>query len=80
MTSHYTRRSVTGLHDFGGDLGQHLDTFLLGSLYFRRMLLCWERLVAHVRRSHALDLLNTTLFGLISVGYHLESRIAIAFF
>ena len=27
MTSHYTRGSVTTLHDFGGVLGRPLDTF-----------------------------------------------------
>ena len=27
MTSHYTRGSVTTLHDFGGALGRPLDTF-----------------------------------------------------
>ena len=31
MASHYTRGSVTALHDFGGVLGRPLDTFLLGS-------------------------------------------------
>ena len=31
MTSHYTWRSVTTLHNFGGALGQPLGHFLLGS-------------------------------------------------
>jgi hypothetical protein len=31
MTSHYTWRSVTTLHNCGGVLGRPLDTFLLGS-------------------------------------------------
>ena len=34
MTSHYTWRSVTALHDFGGVLGRPWDTFLLGSHNF----------------------------------------------
>jgi hypothetical protein len=33
MASHYTRGSVTTLHDFGGVLGRPLD-FLLGSYKF----------------------------------------------
>jgi hypothetical protein len=34
MTSHSTWGSVTTLHDFGGELGQPLDTFLLSSHNF----------------------------------------------
>ena len=34
MTSHYTRGSVTSLHDFAGLLGRPLNTFLLGSHNF----------------------------------------------
>ena len=42
MTSHYTRGSVTTLHDFGGALGQPLDTF------FWALTISWARLLAHV--------------------------------
>ena len=34
MTSHYTRGSVTSLHDVGGGLGRLLGHFLLGSHNF----------------------------------------------
>ena len=34
MTSHYTGGSMTTLHDFGGVLGQALDTFFSGSHNF----------------------------------------------
>jgi hypothetical protein len=34
MTSHYTWGSVSTLHDFGGVLGQPLDTFFVGSHNF----------------------------------------------
>jgi hypothetical protein len=39
MTSQYTWRSMTTLHDFGGVLGWPLDTFLLGSHNFMVMAL-----------------------------------------
>jgi hypothetical protein len=34
MRSHYTWESVTTLHDFGGEVGRPLDTFLLSSHNF----------------------------------------------
>jgi hypothetical protein len=34
VTSHYTRGSVTTLHDFGGVLGRTLDTFFWALTYF----------------------------------------------
>ena len=42
MTSHYTWGSVTTLHDFGGVLGQPLDTF------FWALTISWSQLLAHV--------------------------------
>ena len=42
MTSHQTWGSVTTLHDFGGVLGQHLDTF------FWALTISSSRLLAHV--------------------------------
>ena len=42
MTSHYTWRSMTMLHDFGGVLGQPLDTF------FWALTISWSRLLARV--------------------------------
>ena len=42
MTSHYTRGSVTTLHDFAGVLGQPLDTF------FWALTISWSRLLARV--------------------------------
>jgi hypothetical protein len=42
MTSHYTRGSMTTLHDFGGVLGQPLDTS------FGALTISWSRLLAHV--------------------------------
>ena len=42
MTSHYTWRSVTTLHDFGGGLGRPLDTF------FWALTISWSRPLAHV--------------------------------
>jgi hypothetical protein len=34
MTSHYPRGCVTTLHDFGGVLGQPLDTFFWALKYY----------------------------------------------
>ena len=45
MTSHFTRGSVTTLHDFGGVLGWPLDTF------FWALTISWSWLLARVRRS-----------------------------
>ena len=42
MTSHYTRGSVTTVHDFGGVVGRPLDTF------FWALTISWPRLLAHV--------------------------------
>ena len=42
MTSHYTRRYMTTLHDFGGVLGRPLDTFLWHPT------ISWSRLLARV--------------------------------
>ena len=42
MTSHYTRGSVTTLHDSGGGLGWPLDTF------FWALTISWSRLLARV--------------------------------
>jgi hypothetical protein len=42
MTSHYTWKSVTTLHDFGGALGQPLDK------WFWALTISWSRLLAHV--------------------------------
>ena len=42
MTSHYTWRSVTTLNDFGGNLGQPLETL------FWALTISWSRLLAHV--------------------------------
>jgi hypothetical protein len=42
LTSHYTRRSVTTLHDFGGESGRPLDTF------FRALTISWSWLLARV--------------------------------
>ena len=42
MTSHYTWRFVTTLHDFGGVLGRPLDTF------FWALMISWSWLLAHV--------------------------------
>ena len=42
MTSHYTWRSVTTLHDFGSVLGRPLDIF------FRALTISWSRLLARV--------------------------------
>ena len=42
MTSHYIWGSVTTLHDFGGMLGQPLDTF------FWALTISWSRLLAHM--------------------------------
>ena len=42
VTSHYTRGSVTTLHDFGGVLGRPLGTF------FWVVTMSWSRLLAHV--------------------------------
>ena len=41
-TSHYTRRSVTMLHDHGGELGRPLDTF------FGPLTILWSQLLARV--------------------------------
>ena len=43
MTSHYTWKPVSTLHDFGGVLGRPLDTF------FRALTISWSRVLAHVR-------------------------------
>ena len=43
MASHYTLRSLTTLHDFGGDLGHPLDTF------FWALTISWSQLLACVR-------------------------------
>ena len=48
MTSHYTRGSVTTLHDFGGVLGRPLDTF------FWALTISWSRLLARVWRGPSL--------------------------
>ena len=42
MTSHYTRGSVTTLHEFGSVLERHLDAF------FWALTISWSRLLAHV--------------------------------
>ena len=42
MTSHYTRESLTTLHDFGGVLGRPLDTFPWA------LTIPWSRLLARV--------------------------------
>jgi hypothetical protein len=42
MTSHCTRGSVTTLHDFGGVLGQPLDTL------FWALTISWSRLLARM--------------------------------
>jgi hypothetical protein len=42
MTSHYTGGSMTRLHEFGGVLGRHLDTF------FWALTISWSWLLAHV--------------------------------
>ena len=47
MTSHYTGRSVTTLHDFGGVLGQPLDTF------FWALTMSWSQLLAPLLQCHS---------------------------
>ena len=42
MTSHYTRGSVTTVHDFGGGLGRPLDTFIWA------LTISWSQLLARV--------------------------------
>ena len=42
MTSHYTWRLVSTLHDFGSALGWHLDIF------FRALTISWSRLLARM--------------------------------
>jgi hypothetical protein len=44
MTSHYTVGSTTALHEFGGLLGQPLDTFIWA------LTISWSWLLAHVWR------------------------------
>ena len=46
MTSHYTWGSMTTLHDFGGVLGQHLDTF------FWALVLCTEFVLVNENREN----------------------------
>ena len=74
MTSHYTRGSVTTLHDFGGVLGVPLDNLFWPLTITRSRLLArvWSGRSRNTKRSQ-----NTCdRMDLGTLGFHLTDRIA----